>query len=830
MSLADQPMVFTGSVAEEDLRITQFSIREQLGRPFQATIDLSSPEKEIPINDVLGQPAQVRVLHNGTKERFFHGIVSRFALRTVRSGEFEYRATLVPWFWLLTRSSDCKIYQEMSVPDIISAVFKDLGFSDYEMWLFEDHATRTYCVQYRETHFNFVSRLMEEEGIYFYFIHEDGKHTMVLTDSISGHEPEPGTEEIAFTNSNAAMNNEGKIIEWELDEEIQSGVLELRSYDFENVGDPLTVNKEKRFEHGHDGGKLFDYPANYVDTDVGGGFARNWLEAVQAEQQIATAKTDNRTIGCGRTIDLIEHPLTSQNKAYLIVETQQTGSTVAYGSGGGSDGGGAFQWRTSFSVIDKERPFRAPRITPKPVIRGPQTAMVTGPGGEKVHVDEYGRVKVMFHWDRYAPGDGGDSCWVRVSQNWAGDGWGGMFLPHIGHEVIVEFLEGDPDRPIITGRVYNGSTALPKKLPDNKYKSAIRDHYGNEILFDGTEGDEHIFMQSPTHSSVLMLGRSTHTWTESDSTKWTVGDTFDVRSGDSIKHTKGNSYSTTRGFSASATLGSSFSGTIGTTLGVMIGTKFDMTIAGNFSIDVGPKYKLAYSLEHNANKKSYTRTASGDIKFDSDDDVWLCGGKNDDSLLRVAKDRIELAFGKGDGNMQSNMLSHCLAAAGAATAIAQTVIAAVPWGETPSDLLSTNADAAARESENNAKQQQFKDAFSSDASIANDITNGALGGLAGALAVAAAFAAKSDKDPKHSTVKSKLVVDATGVLLQADAAGDGALIKVEKDKIQFHGAGSANVIFYNTPEIKFVDWGDWKKSGFQIKKGFLKNKSFQANP
>ena len=826
MALSDQPMVFTGGAVDYGLRITQFSIREQLGRPFQATIDLSSPEREVEVKDLLGEPAVVRVLRADGKERFFHGYISRFALRTVRSGEFEYRATLVPWFWLLTRSSDCKIYQDMKPQDIIAAVFKELGFSDYEMRLFEDHAPRKYCVQYRETHFNFVSRLMEEEGIYYYFTHENRRHTMVLTDSISGHDFDDDLPQIAFTASMAGASDDGRVSEWEVDEEVQSGLLELRSYDFQNVGDPLKSQNENRFEHGNSGGKLYDFPENYIDTGVGDGYAKFWLQAVQAEQQVATGRTDNRGLACGRTIELIDHPLKSQNKPYLIVETRQTGASINYGAGRD----GSFEWRCSFSVVDRVRQFRSPRLTPKPVIRGPQTAMVTGPGGEKVHTDEFGRVKVKFHWDRYAPGDGGDSCWVRVSQNWAGDGWGGMFLPHVGHEVIVEFIEGDPNKPIITGRVYNGSTALPKDLPDNKFKSVIRDHYGNEIMFDGTEGQEHILIQSPSHESVMMIGKSFHNWTESDTTSWSVGTTLSIRAGDDIKHTKGNSYSTTRGFAASFTVGSTASATIGTTVGLMIGTKFDVAVAGNFSIDVGPKYKLAYSLEHNNNRKSYTRTAKGDIKFDSDDDVWLCGGKNDDSLVRVAKDKIELAFGSGARNAQSNMLSHCIAAAGAATAIAQTVVAAVPWGNTPQSRMSDAQTSADRETQNEARRQEFKDAFISDLYSADTITSGALGVLGGALAVAATFAAQSDKDPVHTSVKSKLVVDATGVLAQADVVGSGALMKIQQDKIEFHGAGKANVIFFNTPEIKFVDWGDWKKGGLQIKKGFLKNKSFEAKP
>ncbi|MCX6637162.1 MAG: type VI secretion system tip protein VgrG, partial [Acidobacteria bacterium] len=413
-----------------------------------------------------------------------------------------YKALVVPWLWLLTRTSDCRIFQEMTVPDIIKKVFRDHGFTDFDDRLSGSHRSWEYCVQYRETDFNFVSRLMEQEGIYYYFTHENGKHKMVLADSKSAHEPFGGYEEIIYRPPTSEFRQKEVITELSVSQEVQPGTYAHTDFDFKAPAKNLLVKSQVQRQHAAADFEIYDYPGEYEQTGDGESYAKSRIEELQSGFELVRGAGDVRGIATGCKFSLADHPTSSFNRDYLIVETNIEASTDEFDSiAPGTVRTGA-SFKSSLVAIDYNTQFRAPRTTPLPLIRGPQTAIIVGPGGDEIYTDKYGRVKVQFHWDRYSKADQNSSCWVRVSQNWAGKKWGAMFIPRIGQEVIVEFLEGDPDRPIITGRVYNDKAMPPYELPGNMTRSTIKSNSSkggagfNEIRLEDKKDSEQIFIHA----------------------------------------------------------------------------------------------------------------------------------------------------------------------------------------------------------------------------------------------------------------------------------------------------------------------------------------------
>jgi type VI secretion system secreted protein VgrG len=515
--------------------------KERLGRLFEFNLELLSEQDEIKLSDVLGKTMTVRLDLDDTNVRYFHGHVSRFGHVGWTQRHAVYRATVRPWLWFLTRTADCRIFQDMTVPDIIKQVFRDQGFSDFDEALSRDYRTVGYCVQYRETTFNFVSRLMEQEGIYYFFRHESDKHTLILSDSYGSHEKQPGYEEIPFYPPDEEARRERDFIsDWVVFNEIQPGTYSLEEFDFERPRAGLEVRSSTPRDHAAADFEVYDYPGDYVETADGDTYARARIEEMQARYEQARGVGNARGLAVGSLFELVNHPRGDQNREYLLTSATHEleinpYDTVALASGP--------TYRCDFAAIDAKQPYRSQRITPKPVVQGPQTAIVVGPSGEEIWTDEYGRIKVQFHWDREGKNDENSSCWMRVSQNWGGKKWGGMFMPHIGHEVIVEFLEGDPDRPIVTGRVYNAVNMPPEDLPPACTQSIIRDHAGNEFIMEGADGSEKIELRdkygnemifdavagtirihSPTHKSEIHLGKSIELFSESNFSFETLAD------------------------------------------------------------------------------------------------------------------------------------------------------------------------------------------------------------------------------------------------------------------------------------------------------------------
>ena len=506
---------------------------EELGRPFRYELDLTTTDPDIDFNAILGQTMTVELeLHDGST-REFTGHVTEFSLAGGLGRNVLYRAVLRPWLELLNYRRNCRIFQRMTVPDVIKQVFREAGFSDLEDRLSDSYRTWEYLVQYRESDLAFASRMMEQEGIYYYVKHADGVHTVVLCDSASAHEPVPGYESIPYYPPEMQRRDRDHIDSWNLTRHIKPGIVSANDFNFERPSANLiaqrTEPEEKAGAHYDD----FDYPGEYVDLSEGNKEVRVRIEAHHAGSELVQATGDARGLSVGATFTLEKFPRSDQNKEYLVVQANHHIRVNADESGLAS---GEAAYRCELTAMDGARPFRSARTTPRPLVEGPQTAIVVGPAGEEIYSDEYGRVKIKFHWDRLGKGDENSSCWVRVAQIWAGTGFGGMHVPRIGQEVIVDFLEGDPDRPIITGRVYNFENPVPYELPAGQTQSGIKSRSTkggapsnfNELRFEDKIGNELVSMQAEKDLSVTVKNAESRSVGANRSTGIGTDDALDV--------------------------------------------------------------------------------------------------------------------------------------------------------------------------------------------------------------------------------------------------------------------------------------------------------------
>ncbi len=493
---------------EDVLLFRRMSGREELGRLFEFELDLLSTDPNVAFDDVLGQALTVEIERPDGEIRYFNGIVSRFSYVGTEGQYSLYRATIKPWLWLLTRTNDCRVFQNMTVPEILDEVFNRYGFSDFEDHLSRDYSAREYCIQYRESAFDFVSRLMEHEGIYYYFTHEADKHTLILADENSFHEPCPGYDTLRFfppEEFDRRDLDDDHVYDWQVGQQVQSGRYALNDYNFESPKANLEVRSAIPREHAQAEFEVYDYPGTYQKVSDGDNYVRTRIEEIQAQHEIATGQHNNVGLIAGYLFNLTGHTRDDQNREYLVVSADYSFYSDAYDPEEKRSSEPPFACR--FTAMDNRQPFRPARKTPRPIVHGMHSAIVTGPEGGEIHTDKYGRVKVRFYWDRHGPEDDGSSCWVRVSQNRAGKEWGEVYLPHVDQEVLVSFEEGDPDRPIVTGRVYNKDHMPPMDLPEDKTKLIMRDQGGNQMVMEGKDGDQRISFFTPTGNTRFTMGK-----------------------------------------------------------------------------------------------------------------------------------------------------------------------------------------------------------------------------------------------------------------------------------------------------------------------------------
>ncbi len=476
-------------LGDDVLVLRSFQGQEAMSKLFAFELDLVSEEPSINYDDIVGQSVSLRVNLPDGSSRYWNGYVSRFVQAGQDSNVALYHATVVPWLWFLDQTTDCRIFQNKTAPEIIKQIFQEYGFRDFSLSLYGDFVKRDYCVQYRESDFNFVSRLMEEEGIFYFFEHEHGKHTLVLGNDPAAHKECPNQPSARYEGTAGGWQDDDVILEWLQEQEVRPGSFTSTDYNFETPSANMlsSVNGKGKWE-------IYDFPGEYAKKADGDKLVKVRLQEQQTPKSVARGRSDCRAFGVGYKFKLTDHYRSDLNQEYVLTSLRHNAHHNLGFTSGVADTTPVYE--NSFECIPSTTPIRPVRRTPVPVVQGCQTAVVVGPDGEEIFTDKYGRVKVQFHWDREGKKNDNSSCWIRVSYPWAGKAWGGIQIPRIGQEVIVDFIEGDPDRPIITGRVYNAGQMPPWDLPGKKmvsgYKSNSTKGGGgyNEISFDDTKGTE----------------------------------------------------------------------------------------------------------------------------------------------------------------------------------------------------------------------------------------------------------------------------------------------------------------------------------------------------
>ncbi len=502
----------------EALLFNRLDGSDGLSRNGEYRVTVRSRRGDIQADELLGHPVSVVLTtpHGGTRE--FNGLAVGF-YQTGQQGRYHHYLIVVrPWTWLLTRTSDCKIFQDKTLRQIIEAVLADHPYADFEFQLTASYQPWTYCVQYRESDYNFIARLMEQEGMHFFFRHQNGKHTLVIADGAHAHAAAADYASIAYHEPEAARARQDEgMRQWTHGSEIQPTRFTQRDFNFEKPRADLQADARpaRPLKHEYQAKlDVFDYPGEYTERAEGQRLAAIRVEEMRHQFDLFEGESNAAGLATGGLFRLSGHPRSDQNQEYLIVGA----SYRVEESPAESELAQTELFSVRLTAIPSAQNYQAPRHTPKPIVQGPQTAIVVGKAGEEIHTDKYGRVKVQFHWDRYGTNDQNSSCWVRVSHPWAGKGWGMIAIPRIGQEVIVEFLEGDPDRPIITGRVYNADQMPPYALPGNMTQTGIktRSTLGggvanfNEIRFEDKKGDEQLYIHAERNQDCVVEANETH--------------------------------------------------------------------------------------------------------------------------------------------------------------------------------------------------------------------------------------------------------------------------------------------------------------------------------
>jgi type VI secretion system secreted protein VgrG len=513
------------SPLEDDLLFCRLEGEDGLSLGAEYRLLALSRRGDISADELLGHPMSVRLLTPAGGRREFNGIAVAFEQGESRGRLHGYHITIRPWTWLLTRTSDCRIFQDKTTRDIIAAVFADHELADYRFELGDDYPSRPYCVQYRESDFDFVSRLMEQDGMHGYWLHQGGRHVIVIADGSHVHESAAGDGTVSFLESGPSSSHQLEgVRRWSRRAEIQTGRCVLRDFDFEKPRADLQVSADAlRPAPNCPPAELerFDYPGPYAQRSDGERLARVRVESLQQRHEQFHAEGNALGLASGRRFALQDHPHQDSRQQFLVSAASYRVVDQAQESGAADE---EF-FRVSLQALPADQPFIPEHRTRRPLISGPQTAIVVGRAGEEIHTDRYGRIKVQFHWDRYGSRDESSSCWIRVAQPWAGQNWGMIAIPRVGQEVVVEFLEGDPDRPIVTGRVYNAEQLPPYALPEHMTRSGIRSHSSlqggvdnfNEIRFEDRKGEEELRIHAERdqtlnteHDRVEQIGNDSH--------------------------------------------------------------------------------------------------------------------------------------------------------------------------------------------------------------------------------------------------------------------------------------------------------------------------------
>ena len=562
---------------------------------FAFSVALVSADLGVDVPGMLDRPMAIEAGGEGPR-RWFHGLVSAFRLVKLDAHLAHYEAELRPWLWKLGLTHDCRIFQNLGVVEIIEQIFSKYPDAKFEKRLQGSYPPRDYCVQFDETDLAFVRRLMEHEGIFFFFEYAESGHTLIMTDTMAKLETAEGCASLAYGIADAWRDDQA-LLTWEVTSALLPKTYAHTDYDFEKPGLSLLTQSEAEPKAGAFAGEHYRQPGAHLEPGAGEAVAAIRREELQAPHLRIHATGTVRGLASGNVFTLADHPRDDQNTRYLVLRAEYRVLSPGFAPEGAE---GSEPYRASLIVAPAAIPYRPPRVTPRPVMRGPQTATVVGPSGEEIFTDAHARVKVQFHWDRLGKRDENSSCFVRVSAAWAGAGWGFIQIPRIGQEVIVDFLDGDTDRPIITGRVYNGAEPPPYGLPGNATKSGWKSNSSpggggyNEFMFEDKAGSELVNFQAQKDHALLV---------KNDRTKLVQHDQSD-RIDNNAKHSVGvnldedvgNNKTTSVGVDRSVKIGSNDTETVGVNRSLSVGSNETISVGANSTETIGAAHTQTVAL------------------------------------------------------------------------------------------------------------------------------------------------------------------------------------------------------------------------------------------
>lgn len=600
------------------LVLLHFEADEALGEPGIIVVSAATDTDDIDLEQLLGAPCAVRIRCAGGVQRWFHGIATEASWVGLEHGLYRHELVLRPWFWLQGEVTDCRLFRDRTVPDIIRDVFLKAGCSDFRLALTRDYPTLEYCVQYNESNMNFVSRLMEEYGIYYYFEHSADRHVMVLVDGTSGHPPVGGPPRRFIPLEEGAGREEEYFGSWSMARRLLAGREVLNDYDFRKpLARLVSTAVAPAGPRGRDGLEHYVYPGRYTDPSVGTDLARVGLDGRQAEDQRRRATGQAPTLFVGGRVQVAGHARASENGEHLLVRTRHVASVGAYGA---TDAGSDGEYAGFYELMPVDHPFRTARRTPQPRIHGLQTARVVGEEGEEITVDARGRIRVQFPWDR----EQRQSTWVRVAEVWAGRNWGGSFHPRHGQEVAVIYQEGDPDRPLVVGVLHNGDHPPVFSLPDEKTRGGWRSQSTpggggfNELSLEDRHGEEQVYLRAERDLDVLVQNAETRE----------IGPLFSPAQGASARRTEivnGDDELTVTAGDHKVTVGHDQTVDVANEISITAGRKITLTV-GSSTVEIDPTSIRLSAMQIEIEAKATLQETALETKITASAVLTLQGG------------------------------------------------------------------------------------------------------------------------------------------------------------------------------------------------------------
>ncbi|NQY50177.1 MAG: type VI secretion system tip protein VgrG [Colwellia sp.] len=622
-------------LAKDELLLTSINGIEAISSLFQFSLTALSQNTDIKPEDLIHKSVTFTI-HDDEK-RVFNGYVSHFSFGEIKNnGLREYQLTIVPWTWFLNQNENRRIFQNKNTKDIVSQVFADLGYNDFDFKA-EGGNPREYCVQYGESDLTFVMRLLAEEGYASFFNHDKKKHTLVIVDQMSAYAESPQSK-LTYSKGNSP---DAEINAWQHNYELKKGEWIVNDYNFKEPNKNLIsqstskskLEKNSQFKH-------YSYPSQY-DFALGSKLANARMDAEEASANTISGASSCSGFSAGQFFSLLKHEAKSEMGKYLLLSVHHQASDASYFSSQDGDD----QYSNSFSCMPLENMYRPPMVYTRPVMYGPQSALVTGPKGEEIYIDDFGRIKVQFMWDRDGKKDENSSCFIRVMQSFAGNGWGSSFIPRIGHEVIISFLDGDPDRPIVTGSVYNGNNKPPyasktqSGIKTHSTKGGGADNY-NEIRFEDKKASEQVYIQAEKNLDTYVKNNETLS-VDNDRTKIvknnetsniknnrnkTVGKDQTESIGDNKTINVGKNHTETIGKNIDISIGENHSETIGKNMSIIVEKDLQETVNGKYIEAVTKEYGLkAKTIVLEADKQITFKTGSAQIVMKSNGDITISG-------------------------------------------------------------------------------------------------------------------------------------------------------------------------------------------------------------